>query len=53
MDRAEELEQTARLHFIPRGERVSHLTPEQVEELKRAFGRDLTVSAERPLKKRR
>ena len=38
VDRAEELEQTARLHFILRGERVRHLTPEQVEDLKRTFG---------------
>ena len=37
-DRTEELEQTARLHFLLRGERVRLLTPEQVEELKRAFG---------------
>ena len=38
VDRAEELEQTAHLHFILRGERTRLLTPEQVEELKRAFG---------------
>ena len=38
VDRAEELEQTARLHFILRGERVRRLTAEQVEELKRTFG---------------
>src|SRR5215207_7491074 len=38
VDRAEELEHTARLHFILRGERVRQLTPEQVEELKRTFG---------------
>ncbi len=38
VDRTEELEQTARLHFLLRGERVRPLTPEQVEELKRAFG---------------
>jgi ribulose-5-phosphate 4-epimerase/fuculose-1-phosphate aldolase len=38
VDRAEELEQTARLHFILRGERVRLLTAEQVEELKRTFG---------------
>lgn len=37
VDRTEELEQTARLHFILRGERVRHLTPEEVAELKRAF----------------
>ncbi|HWS87923.1 MAG TPA: aldolase [Pyrinomonadaceae bacterium] len=38
VDRAEELEQTARLHFLLRGERVRLLTAEQVEELKRVFG---------------
>jgi 3-dehydro-4-phosphotetronate decarboxylase len=38
VDRAEELEQTARLHFLLRGERVRLLTPEQVEELTRTFG---------------
>jgi ribulose-5-phosphate 4-epimerase/fuculose-1-phosphate aldolase len=38
VDRAEELEQTARLHFLLRGERVRPLTPGQVEELKRASG---------------
>jgi ribulose-5-phosphate 4-epimerase/fuculose-1-phosphate aldolase len=38
VDRAEELEQTARLHFLLRGEGVRLLTPEQVEELKRSFG---------------
>lgn len=38
VDRTEELEQTARLHFLLRGERVRLLTAEQVEELKRAFG---------------
>ena len=36
-DRAEELEQTARLYFILRGERVRHLTFDEVEELKRTF----------------
>ena len=35
VDRAEELEQTARLYFILRGERVRHLTFEEVEELKK------------------
>ncbi|HKG15159.1 MAG TPA: aldolase [Pyrinomonadaceae bacterium] len=35
VDRAEELEQTARLYFILRGERVRHLTPEEVGELKK------------------
>jgi ribulose-5-phosphate 4-epimerase/fuculose-1-phosphate aldolase len=34
VDRAEELEQTARLYFLLRGERVRHLTQEEVEELK-------------------
>lgn len=38
VDRTEELEQTARLYFILRGERTRHLTPEEVEELKRTFG---------------
>ena len=38
VDRTEELEQTARLHFLLRGERVRLLTEEQVEELKRTFG---------------
>jgi ribulose-5-phosphate 4-epimerase/fuculose-1-phosphate aldolase len=37
VDRTEELEQTARLHFLLRGERVRLLTNEQVEELKRTF----------------
>ena len=37
-DRTEELEQTARLHFLLRGERVHLLTEEQVEELRRTFG---------------
>ncbi|HWW75021.1 MAG TPA: aldolase [Pyrinomonadaceae bacterium] len=34
-DRAEELEQTARLHFILRGERTRALSPADVEELLR------------------
>ena len=38
-DRAEELEQTARLHFLLRGERVRPLTVEEVEDLKRTFGK--------------
>jgi len=38
VDRTEELEQTARLYFILRGERTRHLTPEEVEELKKTFG---------------
>jgi ribulose-5-phosphate 4-epimerase/fuculose-1-phosphate aldolase len=33
-DRAEELEQTARLHFILRGERTRHLSPPDVKALK-------------------
>ena len=35
-DRAEELEQSARLHFILRGERARHLTPEEIAELSEA-----------------
>ena len=38
VDRTEELEQTARLYFTLRGERVRHLTPEEVEDLKKTFG---------------
>ncbi|HEX8141161.1 MAG TPA: 3-oxo-tetronate 4-phosphate decarboxylase [Pyrinomonadaceae bacterium] len=38
VDRTEELEQTARLYFILRGEEVRHLTGDQIEELKRVFG---------------
>jgi ribulose-5-phosphate 4-epimerase/fuculose-1-phosphate aldolase len=38
VDRTEELEQTARLYFILRGERTRHLTPEEVGELKRTVG---------------
>ena len=38
VDRTEELEQTARLYFVLRGERARHLTAEEVEELKRTFG---------------
>jgi ribulose-5-phosphate 4-epimerase/fuculose-1-phosphate aldolase len=37
VDRAEELEETARLYFILRGERVRHLSPEEIQELKQAF----------------
>ena len=37
-DRAEELEQTARLYFILRGERVRHLTKDEIEDLRRVFG---------------
>jgi len=39
VDRAEELEQTARLYFILRGESVRHLTPDEVEDLKRTFSK--------------
>lgn len=39
VDRAEELEETARLHFLLRGERVRYLTPGEIEELNQAFGR--------------
>ena len=35
VDRTEELEQTARLYFILRGESVRHLSREEVEELKK------------------
>lgn len=38
VDRTEELEQTARLHFILRGERARLLTIEEVEDLKKTFG---------------
>jgi ribulose-5-phosphate 4-epimerase/fuculose-1-phosphate aldolase len=38
VDRTEELEQTARLYFILRGEQVRHLTSGEIEELKRVFG---------------
>ena len=38
VDRAEELEQIARLYFILRGERVRHLTQDEVEELRKTFG---------------
>jgi 3-dehydro-4-phosphotetronate decarboxylase len=38
VDRTEELEQTARLYFILRGESVRHLTAEEVDELKRTLG---------------
>jgi len=38
-DRAEELEQTARLHFILRGERTRPLTPADVRELLDSFAR--------------
>jgi ribulose-5-phosphate 4-epimerase/fuculose-1-phosphate aldolase len=38
VDRAEELEETARLHFLLRGERVRHLTPEEQADIRRVFG---------------
>ena len=38
VDRAEELEATARLYFTLRGERIRALTVEQVAELQRVFG---------------
>lgn len=38
VDRTEELEETARLYFLLRGERVRYLTPEQIEELRQVFG---------------
>jgi ribulose-5-phosphate 4-epimerase/fuculose-1-phosphate aldolase len=34
----EELEETAKLHLLLQGHRVRHLTPEQVDELRRRFG---------------
>jgi ribulose-5-phosphate 4-epimerase/fuculose-1-phosphate aldolase len=37
VDRTEELEQTARLYFILRGEQVRYLTSDEIEELKRSF----------------
>lgn len=38
VDRTEELEQTARLHFILRGEHVRSLTDDEIAELKTSFG---------------
>lgn len=38
VDRAEELEQTARLYFILRDEKVRHLTQDEIEELRKIFG---------------
>jgi ribulose-5-phosphate 4-epimerase/fuculose-1-phosphate aldolase len=35
VDRAEELEQTARLYFLLRGEQVRYLTPEEIEQLEK------------------
>ena len=37
VDRAEELEQTARLYFTLRGERVRQLTGDEIEELRLLF----------------
>lgn len=37
VDRAEELEQTARLFFLLRNEQVRHLTPPEIAEIKKAF----------------
>ena len=37
VDRAEELEQTARLYFLLRGEHVHHLTGDEIEDLQRVF----------------
>ena len=36
-DRAEELEETAKLHFILRGENVRTLTPEEIHDIQRTF----------------
>jgi len=38
VDRAEELEATARLHFALRGEKIQPLGPTEIEELLRTFG---------------
>ena len=38
VDRAEELEETARLYFLLRGERVRQLMPDEIAELRQAFG---------------
>ena len=37
VDRAEELEETARLYFLLRGERIRHLTAEERAEIDRVF----------------
>ena len=39
VDRAEELEETARLHFLLRGERIRALTPADLTDLAAAFNR--------------
>ena len=39
VDRAEELEETARLYFLLRGERVRYLTSDEIAELQQVFGR--------------
>lgn len=36
-DRAEELEETAKLHFLLRGESLRELTPDEVADIRRAF----------------
>lgn len=38
VDRAEELEETARLYFLLRGERVRYLSPDDIAELRQTFG---------------
>jgi ribulose-5-phosphate 4-epimerase/fuculose-1-phosphate aldolase len=38
VDRAEELEETAKLHFLLRGEKTRRLTPEERADILRAFG---------------
>lgn len=38
-DRAEELEQTAHLYFILRGEQAKHLTAAEIEEINQTFGK--------------
>jgi ribulose-5-phosphate 4-epimerase/fuculose-1-phosphate aldolase len=38
-DAAEELEETARLHLLLRGQRTRPLTPDQIDSLKRRFSR--------------
>lgn len=40
VDRAVELEETARLYFLLRGEPVKRLTPAEVEELRQAFAKE-------------
>lgn len=38
VDRAEELEETAKLYFLLRGERAHYLTADEIEDLRRTFG---------------